>query len=185
MISFFFNESQFERFVTMKITELLTINTSIVGQLSKVEAEVIARTTALQAAIDDLTAQMANAELTPEQEASVVAVQAAAQKLDDINPDVVTPPIGDTTPPTVPADVAANPVSAVQVDLTWTASTDEVGVTGYNVFRDGVQVGTPTDPAFSDVGLTGGTPFSYTVSAFDAAGNVSELSTAVVATTPL
>jgi hypothetical protein len=184
MINFFFNESQFERFVTMKIAELLTINTSIAGQLSKVETEVVARFTALQKAIDDLTAQMANAELTPEQEASVIAVQTEAQKLDDLNADVTTP-TGDTTPPTVPADVVANPVSAVQVDLTWTASTDEVGVTGYNVFRDGVQVGTPTDAAFSDVGLTGGTSFSYTVSAFDAAGNVSAASVAVVAATPL
>jgi hypothetical protein len=189
MINFFFNEGHFERYVTMKLDELLTINTSMAGQLSKVETEVVAHNNELQKTIDDLTKQMANAELTPEQEASVKAVQAAAQKLDDINADatVVTPPppAGDTTPPTVPTAIVATPVSPVQVDLSWTASTDDVGVTGYNVFRDGAKVGTPATTTFSDVGLSGGSQFSYTVSAFDAAGNVSEASAAVVATTPL
>ncbi len=89
----------------------------------------------------------------------------------------------DTTPPSVPAGLSANGVSQSQVNLSWTASTDNVGVTGYKVFRNGTQVGTPTGTSFSDTGLTAGTTYSYTVAASDAAGNVSAQSTAVNGTT--
>ena len=169
----------------MKLFEMLAINESISGQLSKVENEITDRFAALQKSIDDLTAQLASAELTPEQAASVLAVQAEAQKLDDLTPDIVKPPIGDTTKPTAPTNVVATVVSGAQVDLAWTASTDDVGVTGYNIFRDGFQVGTPAINAFSDLGLTGGTAYSYTISAFDAAANVSDLSAPVLVTTTL
>ena len=49
----------------------------------------------------------------------------------------------DATPPTAPTALTATGVSTTQVDLSWTASTDDVGVTGYRVFRNGTQVGTP------------------------------------------
>jgi DNA-binding protein H-NS len=81
--------THFEKETLMLLSELLTINQSIKGQLSKAEAEIIAKTAALQASIEALTAQLANAELTPEQAQSVTDVQAAAQALDDLNPDPV------------------------------------------------------------------------------------------------
>ena len=67
-------------------------------------------------------------------------------------------------------------VSISQVNLSVDASTDMVGVTGYKVFRNGVQVGTSAMTSFQDTGLTVNTAYSYTVSAYDAAGNNSALS---------
>jgi hypothetical protein len=98
----------------------------------------------------------------------------------------VTPaqqPIGDLTPPSTPAKLVASVVSATQINLTWSASTDTVGVTGYRVYRNGVQVGTTATASYSDTGLTAGTAYTYTVAAYDAAGNLSNQSTAVSATT--
>jgi chitodextrinase len=92
-------------------------------------------------------------------------------------------PDPDTSPPGVPTNLAATPVSSTQVNLTWSASTDNVGVTGYRVFRNGTQVGTPTSTGFSDTGLSASTTYSYTVAAADAAGNVSAQSAPVNATT--
>ncbi len=96
-----------------------------------------------------------------------------------------TPSVVDTTAPSTPANLTATPASSTQVNLSWTAATDNVGVTGYRVYRGGVQVGTPTATAFSDTGLTAGATYSYTVSAIDAAGNESAQTAAVQATTPV
>ncbi len=94
---------------------------------------------------------------------------------------VSTPP--DTTAPSVPTGVNAAAVSSSQINITWTVSTDAVGVTGYQVLRNGAQVGTPNTNTYSDTGLTASTNYSYTVKAVDAAGNVSAASTAASATT--
>ena len=91
--------------------------------------------------------------------------------------------VTDTTPPSTPANLAASAISSSAINLTWTASTDNVGVTGYKVFRAGVQVGTPTTNSYSDSGLTASTAYSYTVSANDAAGNNSAQSSSASATT--
>lgn len=90
---------------------------------------------------------------------------------------------GDTAPPSVPTALSANGVSPTEIDLTWTASTDNVGVAGYDVWRNGVKVGSPPGTSFADTGLTAGTTYAYTVDAFDAAGNVSAQSGAVNGTT--
>ena len=90
---------------------------------------------------------------------------------------------GDTTAPSTPANLAASAVSSSQINLTWTASTDNVGVTGYQVFRNGTQVGSPSTNSYNDTGLTASTAYSYTVKAVDAAGNVSAVSNTASATT--
>jgi len=90
---------------------------------------------------------------------------------------------GDTTAPTAPAGLRTTAVTSSSVALAWTASTDAVGVTGYNVYRGGTLVGTSAGTAYTDSGLTASTAYSYTVKAFDAAGNVSAASAAVGATT--
>jgi hypothetical protein len=89
----------------------------------------------------------------------------------------------DTTPPATPAGLTQMPTSTSQIDLKWNASTDDVGVTGYKVFRNGSQIGTPATPSYSDTGLAPLTTYNYTVSAFDAAGNDSPKSAGVSATT--
>ncbi len=92
-------------------------------------------------------------------------------------------PVVDSTPPSAPSNLASPSKTPNSVSLAWTASTDNVGVTGYSVFRDGLQVGTPTSTSFTDVGLASSTAYSYTVKARDAAGNTSVASTALSVTT--
>src|SRR5437016_1813825 len=89
----------------------------------------------------------------------------------------------DTTAPSVPANLTATAVSNTQINLSWSASTDNVGVSGYKIFRNNIQTGTSTTTSFSDMGLAASTTYSYTVSAFDAAGNESARSSPVTATT--
>ncbi|MFE9426602.1 glycoside hydrolase family 6 protein [Kitasatospora sp. NPDC006697] len=90
---------------------------------------------------------------------------------------------GDTTPPSTPAGLTVTGTTSSSASLSWTASTDNVGVTGYNVYRNGTKVGTSTTTSYTDTGLTAATAYQYTVAAYDAAGNVSTASSAVTATT--
>ena len=83
----------------------------------------------------------------------------------------------DTQPPTAPTNVAATAVGSTQINLTWTAATDNVGVTEYRIERcqsagcsTFTQVGTATAPSFSNMGLSPATSYSYRVRAVDAAG---------------
>ncbi|MFE0464199.1 cellulose binding domain-containing protein, partial [Kitasatospora sp. NPDC058965] len=90
---------------------------------------------------------------------------------------------GDTTPPSTPAGLTVTGTTSSTASLSWTAATDNVGVTGYTVYRGGTQVGTTTGTAFTDTGLSPSSSYSYTVSAHDAAGNTSAVSAPVSATT--
>ncbi len=91
----------------------------------------------------------------------------------------------DTEPPTTPTGVTAT-ASGTTVTVRWTPSTDNVGVTGYEIVRDGTQVGSTsgaTAAAFTDSGLTADTRYQYQVRARDAQANRSAPSTAVAVTT--
>ncbi|MEJ2852398.1 MULTISPECIES: PQQ-dependent sugar dehydrogenase [unclassified Saccharothrix] len=89
----------------------------------------------------------------------------------------------DTTPPSTPTGVTAT-ASGTSVAVAWSASTDNIGVTGYEVLRDGVQVGsTSGTTSFTDSGLAANTRYEYRVRARDAQGNRSTPSTAVAVTT--
>ena len=97
---------------------------------------------------------------------------------------VTTPAPPDTQAPTNPANLSASASSPTQVDLSWTASTDNVGVTGYEIFRDGAYSGdgrpsraSPTRPPALD-------PYTYEVRALDAAGNRSGFSNTAVGDDP-
>lgn len=94
----------------------------------------------------------------------------------------------DLTAPSTPTGLTATGASASVIDLSWTASTDNFGVTGYKVFRNGgtTEIATvTTGTSFSDTGLAVGSTNSYQVSAFDAAGNQSAKSTSASATTQI
>lgn len=97
---------------------------------------------------------------------------------------VTTDAAPDTQAPTVPINLAGIAASSTQIDLTWTASTDNVSVTGYHVRRNGSVVGTVINPLFSDTGLQPTTTYAYTVDAFDAAGNISAQSSVASVLTP-
>jgi len=90
-----------------------------------------------------------------------------------------------TTPPSVPTGLAGTAASSTQVNLSWTASTDNVGVAGYNVFRNGTKVGSIQTTSYQDTGLSAGTTYIYTVSAYDVAGNTSAQSGGVSISTPI
>jgi chitodextrinase len=90
---------------------------------------------------------------------------------------------GDTQAPSIPSGLATNSVASNTVSLGWVASTDNVGVAGYTVYRNGVSVGTTSTPGYTDSSLTPSTPYSYTVAAFDAAGNHSAQSSPLTVTT--
>jgi len=89
----------------------------------------------------------------------------------------------DTTPPTTPANLSATPVATTQIDLSWSASTDNFSLSGYQVFRDSVQIATTTVTSYSDTGLTESTLYTYYVTAYDSVGNVSSSSSPVSTTT--
>jgi Right handed beta helix region len=91
----------------------------------------------------------------------------------------------DLETPTAPSGVAAA-ASAGRVDVTWTASTDNIGVAGYTIYRDGAEIAKVAGAStrYADTSVSGGTDYSYTVDAFDAFGNRSELSGAASVTTP-
>lgn len=89
----------------------------------------------------------------------------------------------DTTPPTPPSGlsgVSANPTTAA---ISWQPSTDNIGVAGYNILRDGVVVGTTGELVYQDLGLLEATNYTYTVQAFDLGGNVSQPTAPVVVQT--
>jgi galactose oxidase-like protein/Big-like domain-containing protein/glyoxal oxidase-like protein/fibronectin type III domain protein len=96
----------------------------------------------------------------------------------------VLPAVTDTQPPSVPTGLTAGTVTATKVPLSWTASTDDQGVAGYRVFRGGSQVGEVAGTAFTDTTVAASTTYTYTVKAFDGAGNVSEASEPLIVTTP-
>jgi beta-lactamase superfamily II metal-dependent hydrolase/chitodextrinase len=89
----------------------------------------------------------------------------------------------DTTPPSAPTNLTATTASSSQINLAWNASTDNVAVAGYRVFRGGAQIATVSTTSYSDTGLTAGTTYSYTVVAYDSVGNTSASSNTASATT--
>jgi chitodextrinase len=89
----------------------------------------------------------------------------------------------DRTPPSVPTGVTVTGTTGATASLSWTASTDNVGVAGYKVFRNGTQVLTTAATSFTDIGLAQNTTYGYTVAAYDFASNTSGPSASVNATT--
>ena len=95
----------------------------------------------------------------------------------------VSPP-SDTTPPSAPTSLTGLTSSVPSVALSWSPSTDNVGVTGYNIYRGGVQIGTSASTSYTDSAVAFSTTYSYFVKAYDAAGNVSLSSNTISVTTP-
>ncbi|WP_395058000.1 endonuclease [Flavobacterium sp.] len=92
-------------------------------------------------------------------------------------------PTSDTQAPTVPTNLVASSITSTSLNLSWTASTDNVGITGYDVYMNGVLRTTITSISTSITGLAGSTAYSFYVKAKDAAGNSSANSTTINATT--
>lgn len=90
----------------------------------------------------------------------------------------------DTTPPSVPSGLKARIVSSSRVDVAWRASTDNVAVVGYRLYRNGKLIKTTTTLGFPDRNVKIGGTYYYRVAAFDAAGNQSARSAAIKVSIP-
>ncbi len=90
---------------------------------------------------------------------------------------------GDKQAPTIPTNLNGSAASSSLIDLSWNPSLDNVGVTNYDVYRNGVFVKSVPGTSTTDIGLTATTAYSYYVKARDAAGNVSLQSNSIMVTT--
>ena len=89
----------------------------------------------------------------------------------------------DNQAPSVPTGLSAPAIADTQVTVTWMASTDNVAVAGYQVYRNGAVIRTTPSTTYTDTGLSPLTSYSYTVAAYDYANNVSAQSSPLVVTT--
>jgi len=106
----------------------------------------------------------------------------------EVNVSWASAPATDTTPPSQPTGLNATAANSSQINLSWTASTDNVGVTGYKIYRssgggNASLVGSSTTTSYGDTGLNASTNYVYYVKAIDAAQNLSAASAAANATT--
>ena len=93
--------------------------------------------------------------------------------------------MANTTAPTTPSGLTANATSSSRINLSWSPSTDNVAVSGYRVYRNGVFVVAlnSSNTTYQDSGLAASTSYTYVVDAVDAAGNASGISNSANATT--
>ncbi len=91
-------------------------------------------------------------------------------------------PVPDTQAPTTPGSLAKSGSTQTSVSLAWSASSDDTGVTGYTVYRDGTSAGAPTGTSYTVSGLSCGTSYLFAVEARDAAGNHSAQATLTAST---
>ena len=94
----------------------------------------------------------------------------------------ITSGSSDTTAPTAPT-LAASGTTQTTTSLSWSGATDNVGVTGYDVYKGGVLLGATASTSYAVSGLTASTAYVFTVKAKDAAGNVSVASNTINVTT--
>jgi len=89
----------------------------------------------------------------------------------------------DTQAPSAPGNLTTTAITANSISLKWNASTDNIGVSGYDIFRGSSLVGSTASLSYTDSGLTANTAYSYTVKAKDSAGNFSPASNSLNVTT--
>ncbi|HYR14606.1 MAG TPA: fibronectin type III domain-containing protein, partial [Mycobacterium sp.] len=154
-----------------------TDNVGVTGYIVKRNGTQIATPTATSFADTGLTAATTYTY-------TVVARDAAGNQSTAAGASATTSTLADTTAPSQPGSFTAAAPGSTGANLSWTASTDNVGVTGYVLKRNGVQIATPTATTFADTGLTAATTYTYTVAARDAAGNTSTAASASVTTAP-
>jgi len=154
-----------------------TDNVGVTGYDVYQGASLLGTVTSTSASITGLTASTAYS-------FSVKAKDAAGNispASNTVNVTTLSPP--DTQAPTAPTNLVASNITTTTVDLSWTASTDNVGVVGYDVYQGASLLGTVTGTAASVTGLTASTSYTFSVKAKDAAGNISPASNTVNVTT--
>jgi hypothetical protein len=102
---------------------------------------------------------------------------------DGLGTHSITGGSADTQAPTAPTNLTASNITNTTADLTWTASTDNVAVTSYDIYKGGVYIANSTTNSYNVTGLTQSTTYNFTVYANDAAGNISTVSNTAIFTT--
>jgi hypothetical protein len=112
-----------------------------------------------------------------------LSVSEVSQLYTEVNGDVVLPSappvVSDTQPPSVPTGLNLSNITQNSITLSWTASSDNVAVTGYKIYRNGNQINTTSGTSFVDSALSPTTTYSYSISAYDGAANNSVQSSVV------
>ncbi len=152
-----------------------TDNVGVAGYNIYVDGSFVGNTTALTYTVSGLSASTTY-------NMSVTAYDAAGNESTAATISVTTATPPDTTPPSAPTNLTASNVTASSVDLSWSAATDNVGVTGYNIYVNGSPVGNTTALNFTVSGLSPNTTYTMGVTAVDAAGNESAAATVSVTT---
>jgi cellulose 1,4-beta-cellobiosidase len=114
---------------------------------------------------------------------SVLRAQSCCQEVVVSGGQLVPRSGSDTEAPQPPTGLNLQANTGSSITIGWQASTDNVAVTGYKIFRNGTQVGTSTATSYADSGLQPNTSYSYTVKAYDAANNLSAASSPFSAST--
>jgi subtilisin family serine protease/chitodextrinase len=113
---------------------------------------------------------------------SVTATDAAGNESGAASTTFTTQSTADTSPPTRPTNLAASNITTSSLDLSWNASSDNVGVTGYNVYQGSTLLGNVTGTGASITGLAEATQYTFSVTATDAAGNESSAASTTATT---
>lgn len=103
--------------------------------------------------------------------------------IDDVNISSSNGGGSDTSAPTTPGNVTASSITTNSATISWSASVDDVGVTGYNVYQGATLLGTTASTSISITGLTESTSYTYSITAVDAAGNESSAGSVTFTTT--
>lgn len=96
----------------------------------------------------------------------------------------IAPPPDDTTPPTTPIGLATSTVTSTMVTFSWSPAADNVGVAGYDVYRNGTKIATTTATSYSDATVSSSASYAYTIAAYDPSGNISSQSIGLNVTIP-
>ncbi len=126
-------------------------------------------------------AQALMADATP---GAVTSVPSATPNLLLYNLNGATPPPPDTVAPSTPTGLQGT-ATASSVNLIWTASSDNVAVGSYRVYRNGAQVGTASSPSYADNSVAAASSYTYAVDAVDLSNNPSGESSPVSVTIPV
>ena len=115
--------------------------------------------------------------------ASVTYRLTASNATASVSAQVTVSVSSDSEAPSIPTNVSVVFYSSSEVLISWTASNDNIGVTGYKILRNGVQIGETTTSVYSDTNLVANTMYAYAVAAYDATGNSSAWSQTTSLTT--
>jgi chitodextrinase len=173
---------------SLKITNATTQSISLSWQRSKDNVGVVGYRVylngSLKATVQSTSYTFTNLSCGSTNTLGVQSYDAAGNKSVLVSVVASTLPCPDLSSPTAPTNLSETSATQSTISLSWTASSDNVGVADYDAYRGGVPVGTTPSTAYTFSGLTCGQSYSLGVDAVDAAGNKSLPATVQASTSP-